>query len=1070
MVILSEFVASSSSSSPTYDHKYDVFLSFRGVDTRFNFTNHLHRALVEANLSTFLDDEEIQTGEFLKPELENAIKASRASIIVLSQNYASSTWCLEELVLILEQKRDSNQIVIPIFYHVEPADVRKQQRSFGEAMEKHKHKMESESNVKEKGRLGEKIEIWKNALKQVSNLKGKDAKGRFESELIEEIVNDIHIRLGAPTTLPQFVGMERHVERITSWLTDGSSLTADILTIWGMGGIGKTYLANYAYELHRRDYTSSFVGDISRRCAGKYLGLLDIENALARKKVLLVLDDVDSLDQLDALLGNKGFHPGSKIIITTKDMSLIESYPSDGYEEVSRKLARYCDGHPLALEVLGKSLHKRDVPYWEECIKGLKKEPLSGIEKAKRALMMSFDSLSSDNDKEFFNIKWTNELMMHSMIQEMGRDLVRQESPNKPWERSRLWCHEESFKVLKQRKGTENILGITLDMKMLDKKNLRGSFELKTESFGLMDNLKLLQLNYVQLNGSFDKFPEELRWLCMHGFPLKSIPLDLPMENLVALDMSYSKIESFDMSKDKQLLGSLKILDLSFCEQLHSVGGFSELLALERLILRSCINLTDVCESVGQCVELVHIDLSYCCKLKKVPISIGKLKKVKTLLLDGCDFHESQIEPLSSDSKFFVISLPISLRMLSLANSNLGNESFPADFSRLGMLEELCLDNNPIVSMPSCVRSLPRLEKLSMIYCDKMISIEHPPRTLRELHIYSNIQNSKTLTRKIKFDPEMSPLNLLSQYRCVRTLVPRYSPSLGVFGQYNFDPEMSPLIFDKAWIIFPQSSLEIDGMVKIQPMESVEEKLLHSLGWINPEFTKEMLLETHDIHTGSDKSQTQLYYEFGIFSTIYEGEEMPSWIKCRSKVSSILFTIPSSPNNLRGLNFCCVDMVPPKLPYIKIINITTNHTWIYEPYIDFVSGDYCFSLLSHWMFGPNEMKAGDHIIITVEQGHYNHGLQAKECGISFVYDEDEKNDEEEDVLDYYKSWNYIIGRDLSPFQLTTGEYVLNNDGFLNYLSHNNKCYHRYFDYGAWYEEAGRVAFKKAFKAFFPKEV
>ncbi|KAK9058318.1 hypothetical protein SSX86_023159 [Deinandra increscens subsp. villosa] len=181
MVILSEVgEASSSSSSPTYDHKYDVFLSFRGIDTRLNFTNHLHKALVDANLATFLDDEEIQTGEFLKPELENAIKASRASVIVLSQNYASSTWCLEELVLILEQKRDSNQIVIPVFYHVEPADVRKQQGSFGEAMAKHKVNMEVKTNLEEKNRLGKKMEIWKNALKQVSNLKGKDAKGRVE--------------------------------------------------------------------------------------------------------------------------------------------------------------------------------------------------------------------------------------------------------------------------------------------------------------------------------------------------------------------------------------------------------------------------------------------------------------------------------------------------------------------------------------------------------------------------------------------------------------------------------------------------------------------------------------------------------------------------------------------------------------------------------------------------------------------------------------------------------------------------------------------------------------------------
>ncbi|KAL8262657.1 hypothetical protein R6Q59_024006 [Mikania micrantha] len=134
----------------------------------------------------------------------------------------------------------------------------------------------------------------------------------------------------------------------------------------------------------------------------------------------------------------------------------------------------------------------------------------------------------------------------------------------------------------------------------------------------------------------------------------------------------------------RRLLGSLKILDLSFCEQLHSVGGFFLLPALERLILGHCTFLINVCESIDQCDELVHIDLSYCYKLKKLPNSLAKLTKVKTLLLDGCNSCESQIEmrnvkAIPNDLKFFMISLPSSLRILSLANNNLYNECFPMD-------------------------------------------------------------------------------------------------------------------------------------------------------------------------------------------------------------------------------------------------------------------------------------------------------------------------------------------------------------------------------------------------------
>ncbi|KAK1413522.1 hypothetical protein QVD17_35297 [Tagetes erecta] len=688
MVHLTELLpGSSSSSSPIYD----VFLSFRGADTRNRFTDHLYNALLDAGIVTFLDDEDMETGEPLKPELESAIKSSRASIIVLSKNYASSTWCLDELVLILDQKMNSKQIVIPIFYDVEPTDVRKQQGSFGEAMAKHKQKMEDETDAVKRSELAKKIELWKMALTQVANLKGKHANNnRKETDFIKEIVTDVHRRLPLSNALQRLIGMEDYIKSISSWLTDGSCHTADIQTIVGIGGIGKTSLARYVYGLHSSEFDKcSFIERINARCQESYDGLRaiqkqlyediskktplqfndvieytsKIENVLVRKRVFIVLDDIDSLGQLNSLLGNKGLYPGSKIIITTKDASLTESCalfdsqvhhnhtqvslnglceyqslhllcihafksqnPKEGYEDASKELVKYCEGHPLALELLGESLHKRDISYWENYIEVLKKEPHSHINKA---MKMSFDSLQFKNDKELFkhiacffvgmdrNVTETilnacdintrsgitnlidkclirvgqdNKLIMHQLVQEMGRDLVRQESPEKPWKRSRLWCHEESLKVLKEKKGKGNTLGLSLDMRMLDKKKLYGSSELKTKSVSLMNNLMLLQLNYVHLNGCFGNFSENLRWLCMHGSPLKFLPSELPMENLVVLDMSYSNIESFDMSynnpqppakrqkgfngsssKDKRLLESLKILDMSFCEQLRSV-------------------------------------------------------------------------------------------------------------------------------------------------------------------------------------------------------------------------------------------------------------------------------------------------------------------------------------------------------------------------------------------------------------------------------------------------------------------------------------------------------------------
>ncbi|KAK1413523.1 hypothetical protein QVD17_35298 [Tagetes erecta] len=81
------------------------------------------------------------------------------------------------------------------------------------------------------------------------------------------------------------------------------------------------------------------------------------------------------------------------------------------------------------------------------------------------------------------------------------------------------------------------------------------------------------------------------------------------------------------------------------------------------------------------------------------------------------------------------------------------------------------------------------------------------------------------------------------------------------------------------------------------------------------------------------------------------------------------------------------------------------------------------------MFGPNEMKAGDHITILVRTLEVDH--HTKECGIGLVY-EQEKEKEEEDALSYYKSWNNIIGGDLSAFQSTIGAYFLQNEDFMWY--------------------------------------
>ncbi|BFG21529.1 hypothetical protein CerSpe_078030 [Prunus speciosa] len=151
-----------SSSNTSRYCRYHVFLSFRGEDTRKTFTDHLFTALVNAGFRTFRDDDELERGEGIKPELQKAIKHSRTSVIVFSKNYTSSRWCLDELVMILERKRISaDHVVLPVFYDVDPSHVRKQTGSLAKAFARH-----------QKTQPSNKVKEWREALAEVADLAG----------------------------------------------------------------------------------------------------------------------------------------------------------------------------------------------------------------------------------------------------------------------------------------------------------------------------------------------------------------------------------------------------------------------------------------------------------------------------------------------------------------------------------------------------------------------------------------------------------------------------------------------------------------------------------------------------------------------------------------------------------------------------------------------------------------------------------------------------------------------------------------------------------------------------------
>ena len=167
-------MASSSNSSlalvtTSKKNHYDVFVTFRGEDTRNNFTDFLFDAVQTKGIFVFRDDTNLQKGESIGPELIRAIEGSQVFVAVFSKNYASSNWCLQELEKICECIEGSNKHVLPIFYDVDPSEVRKQFGIYYEAFVKHEQRFQQDSQM---------VSRWRETLKLVGSISGWDLRDK----------------------------------------------------------------------------------------------------------------------------------------------------------------------------------------------------------------------------------------------------------------------------------------------------------------------------------------------------------------------------------------------------------------------------------------------------------------------------------------------------------------------------------------------------------------------------------------------------------------------------------------------------------------------------------------------------------------------------------------------------------------------------------------------------------------------------------------------------------------------------------------------------------------------------
>ncbi|KAH9288589.1 hypothetical protein KI387_032706, partial [Taxus chinensis] len=438
-----------SSSILSTQKPYDVFINHRGPDVKHTLAATLYDTLNRMGLKVFLDSEELELGDFLPEAIQEAMRTSSLHIAIFSEKYAQSPWCLAELSFMLK----TGTTIIPIFYHVQPADLRWVFQGKGMYVD-------DISEHERKGRYSlEKLQEWKMALYNVSFYSGhiinyNDDKQRLLKNIVNlvlKVMNKVPLEVAKhPIGLSEAV---KEFEMIALQSAAGHP-NVQIVGIWGMGGSGKTTLAKKLYNIKCSFWQkSSFVFDVRDAATKgvlhyKQIKLLEdlgfkasvsfdnieqgkgiLANRFRSIKVLIILDDVDHVDQLDALMPAKDVLGwGSLIIVTTRELEVLrswgissvyrirtldpshakqlfcwhaflQSFPLDGFEILVEKFLNVCNGLPLSLKVFGGQLYgNSDKDYWESQLHKISRILPNDV---KQRLKISYDALDEE-EKEIF--------------------------------------------------------------------------------------------------------------------------------------------------------------------------------------------------------------------------------------------------------------------------------------------------------------------------------------------------------------------------------------------------------------------------------------------------------------------------------------------------------------------------------------------------------------------------------------------------------------------------------------------------------------------------------------------